>query len=292
MDHRCGNTVDSTSQPGKCSRQRWFFNQHSRVCTQSCDKAAPFSSKIECQGTCRSSDVCNFPVASAVCDIEASPVYIYSPKDRSCFLTYDCTYFLNKFPTLLECYQTCKWRAAPQHVESSTTANATHGRRLPSYLEILQLRRTSALSLIPNLRIVMPSKPPTKDFRCKVKAVSTSFNYCLFKRWYYDENQRACLPTCSRKAPFVNKLACDGVCRTAEVCKFPMASFPCFKEVHPVFIYNSNDESCFKSFSCSYFGNKFPTLKECRQTCKKCVDKESPGCSTANTFQQTTTLEV
>uniref|UniRef100_A0A131YQ50 Pancreatic trypsin inhibitor n=1 Tax=Rhipicephalus appendiculatus TaxID=34631 RepID=A0A131YQ50_RHIAP len=228
-DQRCGINLDSTIPLSKCSRQRWFFNRRIRVCTPSCNEAAPFSSKIECQGTCRS---------------------------------------------------------VPQHITSSRTENAPHGPRLPSYVEILQLQHSSPSSRIPALKIAIPSEPPTKDIRCKTNAVPTALNHCLFKRWYYDESKRACLPTCSMEAPFINKLACDGVCRSAEVCQFPTASFPCFKEVHPVFIYNPNDQSCFKSFSCSYFGNKFPTLNECRQTCKKCTHTESLGCSTANTSQR------
>ncbi|XP_037525092.1 uncharacterized protein LOC119402070 isoform X1 [Rhipicephalus sanguineus] len=283
-DERCSITADFILPLNQCSRQRWFFHRNAKLCTPSCSDGAPFSSKIECQGTCRSGDVCNFPVASAVCDLQAFPVYIYSPKDASCFLTYDCTYFLNKFPTLLECYQTCK--QPQQNVRSTKNENPSDGRRLPRYTEILQLQRSPASSRTPTLKIAIPPKPPTKDNKCKMIAVPVSLNNCLFKRWYYDEYKRACLPTCSRDAPFINKLACDGVCRTAEVCKFPMASFPCFNEVHPVFIYNQNDQSCFKSFSCSYFGNKFPTLYECRQTCKKCADKESLGCSTANTVRR------
>ncbi|XP_037525094.1 uncharacterized protein LOC119402070 isoform X3 [Rhipicephalus sanguineus] len=231
-DERCSITADFILPLNQCSRQRWFFHRNAKLCTPSCSDGAPFSSKIECQGTCRSGDVCNFPVASAVCDLQAFPVYIYSPKDASCFLTYDCTYFLNKFPTLLECYQTCK--QPQQNVRSTKNENPSDGRRLPRYTEILQLQRSPASSRTPTLKIAIPPKPPTK----------------------------------------------------AEVCKFPMASFPCFNEVHPVFIYNQNDQSCFKSFSCSYFGNKFPTLYECRQTCKKCADKESLGCSTANTVRR------
>ncbi|KAL3223740.1 hypothetical protein MRX96_027202 [Rhipicephalus microplus] len=215
-----------------------------------------------------SSDVCNFPVASAVCDIEASPVYIYSPKDGSCFLTYDCTYFLNKFPTLLECYQTCKWRAAPQHVESSTTANATHGLRLPSYLEILQLRRTSALSLIPNLKIVMPSKPPTKDHRCLIpyRAPKRPFFHCRTRGWYFDNSTRQCVPSC-KPAPFLTQLECIGVCRSVESCGFPVEGSLCLFEVFSVYAYDPITRNCFMTYDCSMFGNKFRTYKECRSTC-------------------------
>uniref|UniRef100_L7LSF9 Putative trilaris n=1 Tax=Rhipicephalus pulchellus TaxID=72859 RepID=L7LSF9_RHIPC len=282
-DERCSITVDSAIPLSKCSRQRWFFNRHIKVCTPSCNETSPFSSKIECQATCRSGDVCHFPVASSMCDLQAVPVYIYSPKDASCFLTYDCTYLLNKFPTLQECYRTCK--RLPQDNGSTKVHNAAQGPRLPSYYEILTLHRTPASSWTPTLQITIPPKPPNKHNKCRMNVVPTTLNNCLFKRWYFDEYRRACLPTCSRHAPFINKLACDGMCRTGEVCNFPMASFPCLQEVHPVFIYNPNDQSCFKSLSCSYFGNKFPTLDECRQTCKKCA-KESLGCSTANNFER------
>lgn len=167
---------------------------------------------------------------------------------------------------------------AAREVVAGTTVSSVVGRRLPSYFDILPSKQGAATSNIPILKIKTSPRPPTKDIRCRMRALSIPRKTCHYKRWYYNEKAQVCVSTCSNDAPFLSKIFCDGLCRTAEVCKFPMASFPCFHEVHPVFIYNPNEKSCFKSYSCSFFGNKFPTLDECRLACKKCAAKQQVGC--------------
>ncbi|XP_075532163.1 uncharacterized protein LOC142564865 isoform X5 [Dermacentor variabilis] len=326
-DDRCKIILNATSS--ECPRQRWFFNWKNKVCLPSCSATAPFTSKIECQGICRSGDVCDFPVASALCFNHVFPVYVYSPKEESCFLTYDCTYFLNKFPTLGECLRTCVQRntqstnpatniqpplllgkrnsvssmpptkskmntrkklpmtqfpTGKQDIKTPGVSNA-QGTGQPSYFDILLGQQDPTAPMLPILKIQIRHTPSTRDMRCRMHVADTSLNKCHHKRWYYNEIKRVCQRTCSEEAPFLNKMDCDGVCRTVDVCGFPVASFPCFREVHPVFIYNPNDESCFKSYGCSYFGNKFPTLEECRRTCKKCAANDQSGSLTASSSQ-------
>ncbi|XP_054918244.1 uncharacterized protein [Dermacentor andersoni] len=279
-DDRCKIILYASSS--ECPRQRWFYDWKNKFCLPSCSATAPFSSKIECQGICRSGDVCDFPVASALCFNHVFPVYVYSPKEERCFLTYDCTYFLNKFPTLGECLRTCGQRK--QDIKTPEVRNA-QGTGQPSYFDILQGEQDPTASMIPILKIQIRHAPPTRDMRCRMHVADTLLNKCHHRRWYYNEIQRVCQPTCSEEAPFLNKMVCDGVCRTVDVCGFPVASFPCFHEAHPVFIYNPNDKSCFKSYSCSYFGNKFPTLEECRRTCKKCAANDQSRSRTASSSQ-------
>ncbi|XP_037525587.1 uncharacterized protein LOC119402508 [Rhipicephalus sanguineus] len=112
-------------------------------------------------------------------------------------------------------------------------------------------------------------RPPPIDKDCKVTLSYVPARRCRRPRWYYDSEKKACRPSCTKEAPFYNKIACDGVCRTLEACDFPMASIPCFfRKVHVVYIYNQWKKKCMKGYDCSYFGNKFPTLRECQQTCK------------------------
>ncbi|XP_037581582.2 uncharacterized protein LOC119464626 [Dermacentor silvarum] len=117
------------------------------------------------------------------------------------------------------------------------------------------------------VKIQASPKRPTPDRRCKV--IATLPTYKCGQKWFFNKRTRTCLPSCSRRAPFRSKIACDGVCRSVGVCDFPMASIGCFREVHEVFIYNPNQNSCFKAYDCSYFGNKFPTLQQCQKTCRK-----------------------
>ncbi|XP_054918245.1 uncharacterized protein [Dermacentor andersoni] len=224
-DDRCKIILYASSS--ECPRQRWFYDWKNKFCLPSCSATAPFSSKIECQGICRS---------------------------------------------------------GKQDIKTPEVRNA-QGTGQPSYFDILQGEQDPTASMIPILKIQIRHAPPTRDMRCRMHVADTLLNKCHHRRWYYNEIQRVCQPTCSEEAPFLNKMVCDGVCRTVDVCGFPVASFPCFHEAHPVFIYNPNDKSCFKSYSCSYFGNKFPTLEECRRTCKKCAANDQSRSRTASSSQ-------
>uniref|UniRef100_A0A224YBY3 Pancreatic trypsin inhibitor n=1 Tax=Rhipicephalus zambeziensis TaxID=60191 RepID=A0A224YBY3_9ACAR len=127
---------------------------------------------------------------------------------------------------------------------------------------------------LPSVKVSKP-KPPSVDQKCSFKPRTPRTAGCR-QRWYYNSQTKECLPTCSKKAPFSNKIACDGVCRSLEACDFPMASLFCFfRTAHEVYIYNRNSKRCFKGYDCSNFGNKFPTLEECQNTCRLYEEKEA-----------------
>uniref|UniRef100_L7LT82 Putative pentalaris n=1 Tax=Rhipicephalus pulchellus TaxID=72859 RepID=L7LT82_RHIPC len=135
-------------------------------------------------------------------------------------------------------------------------------------------------------------RPPPIDKDCKVTLPHEPTRGCRRRRWYYDSKKKACRPSCSKKAPFYNKIACDGVCRSLEACDFPMASIPCFfRKVHVVYIYNQWRKKCMKGYDCSYFGNKFPTLRECQQTCKMYEALRHVKNTTESSSQVSTTRE-
>nr|XP_054933929.1 mucin-4-like [Dermacentor andersoni] len=123
---------------------------------------------------------------------------------------------------------------------------------------------------IRTLKVQEPPKAHGIDEECKVIAPLATTEKCRRRRWFYDPKTEECRPSCSKTAPFSNQIACDGVCRSLEACDFPMASIPClFRKVHRVYIYNQYTKKCFKGYDCGFFGNKFPTLQECQDTCRK-----------------------
>uniref|UniRef100_A0A6M2D7N6 Putative kunitz-bpti protein n=1 Tax=Rhipicephalus microplus TaxID=6941 RepID=A0A6M2D7N6_RHIMP len=141
-----------------------------------------------------------------------------------------------------------------------------------------------------NLRSVKVTKPKLSpyDKKCRFTVPKTVTKGCARPRWYYDGKTRRCHQICSKKAPFSNKIACDGVCRSLEACDFPMASLFCFfRPAHEVYIYNQYSKRCFKSYDCSTFGNKFPTLKECETTCQLYELQQRVNAPAKNTTEET-----
>ncbi|XP_049274444.1 uncharacterized protein LOC119402063 isoform X2 [Rhipicephalus sanguineus] len=141
---------------------------------------------------------------------------------------------------------------------------------------------------LPTIKVSKVTPPPMDD-ECKVTLPYEPTRKCRRPRWYYDSKKQACRPSCNKTAPFYNNIACDGVCRTVEACDFPMASIPCFfRKVHVVYIYNQWRKKCMKGYDCSYFGNKFPTLRECKQTCKLYEDRRNVEKTTQSSSQIST----
>ncbi|XP_075727830.1 uncharacterized protein LOC119165386 isoform X2 [Rhipicephalus microplus] len=141
-----------------------------------------------------------------------------------------------------------------------------------------------------NLRSVKVTKPKLSpyDKKCRFTVPKTVTKGCARPRWYYNGKTRRCHQICSKKAPFSNKIACDGVCRSLEACDFPMASLFCFfRPAHEVYVYNQYSKRCFKSYDCSTFGNKFPTLKECETTCQLYELQQRVNASAKNTTEAT-----
>ncbi|XP_072140773.1 uncharacterized protein [Dermacentor andersoni] len=103
-DMRCDIVQSKTST--NCTTRGWYFDASTRQCFPSC-MTAPFSSQLECQGVCRSGEACHFQVESDLCLLNVFPVYVFDMISRNCFMTYDCSFFGNKFPTSQECEHTC-----------------------------------------------------------------------------------------------------------------------------------------------------------------------------------------
>uniref|UniRef100_A0A023FQP1 Putative tick kunitz 88 n=1 Tax=Amblyomma cajennense TaxID=34607 RepID=A0A023FQP1_AMBCJ len=107
----------------------------------------------------------------------------------------------------------------------------------------------------------------TKDPRCISDKTIITTPGCLTLRWQFNPFKRTCIETCNKDGPFDSKFACDGVCRSVDVCEEPRAVSSCGGEVHPVYYYNPNTRQCEKDIGCIYSGNNFPTITECRETC-------------------------
>ncbi|XP_075529969.1 uncharacterized protein LOC142563301 [Dermacentor variabilis] len=129
-DARCKVTVDEPSS--KCDEQRWYFDRTTRKCRQSCSKMAPFKRLIDCDGICRSTEACDFPITSYLCLWGRHPVYVFHPTERTCVLRYDCTYYGNKFPTLGECQRTCRKKMKKAVPASGDDNNTVHASETPS----------------------------------------------------------------------------------------------------------------------------------------------------------------
>uniref|UniRef100_A0A131YY56 Pancreatic trypsin inhibitor n=1 Tax=Rhipicephalus appendiculatus TaxID=34631 RepID=A0A131YY56_RHIAP len=135
---------------------------------------------------------------------------------------------------------------------------------------------------LPSVKVSKPKLSPY-DRKCSITAPTPRTQGCRRQRWYYSKKTKECLPSCSKLAPFSNKIACDGVCRSLEACDFPMASLFCFfRTAHVVYIYNQNSKRCFKGYDCSNFGNKFPTMEECQSTCHLYEEVPKPGQTAAS----------
>ncbi|XP_049274226.1 uncharacterized protein LOC125759458 [Rhipicephalus sanguineus] len=104
-DYRC--TVPPRNASQKCQPRGWYFNQYTRLCVPSCGRGA-FTTQFECMGACRSVEACGFPLESSLCLLNVFAVYVYDPIAKSCFMSYDCSLFGNKFPTARECQRTCE----------------------------------------------------------------------------------------------------------------------------------------------------------------------------------------
>uniref|UniRef100_A0A6G5A6Z0 Putative bovine pancreatic trypsin inhibitor n=1 Tax=Rhipicephalus microplus TaxID=6941 RepID=A0A6G5A6Z0_RHIMP len=106
------------------------------------------------------------------------------------------------------------------------------------------------------------------DHRCLIpyRAPKRPFLHCRTRGWYFDNSTRQCVPSC-KPAPFLTQLECIGVCRSVESCGFPVEGSLCLFEVFSVYAYDPITRSCFMTYDCSMFGNKFRTYKECRRTC-------------------------
>uniref|UniRef100_A0A224Y1Y4 Pancreatic trypsin inhibitor n=1 Tax=Rhipicephalus zambeziensis TaxID=60191 RepID=A0A224Y1Y4_9ACAR len=96
--------------------------------------------------------------------------------------------------------------------------------------------------------------------------------------YYFDSRTHLCNPTCSNAAPFQSRGECVGICRSVLVCFAQRAQNVCNgSRSITVYFYNPRKGRCIAGKSCTYIGNNFPTLDECRRTCGAFTGLEEPG---------------
>uniref|UniRef100_A0A023GE77 BPTI/Kunitz inhibitor domain-containing protein n=1 Tax=Amblyomma triste TaxID=251400 RepID=A0A023GE77_AMBTT len=127
-DPKCISDKPFTN-PNVCTVHSWQFNPLSKRCVRTCNTGGPFSTKLECDGRCRSVDVCTAPRAVSSCAGPVHPIYFYNPSTGRCEEDIGCIYSGNNFPSLKECRETCiKRRPAPPKPERCF-AFPSHGYR-------------------------------------------------------------------------------------------------------------------------------------------------------------------
>uniref|UniRef100_A0A023FRZ3 Putative tick kunitz 94 n=1 Tax=Amblyomma cajennense TaxID=34607 RepID=A0A023FRZ3_AMBCJ len=125
----------------------------------------------------------------------------------------------------------------------------------------------SALSFFLFLGLCSAASRSTKDPRCISDRTIITTSGCRTVTWQFNPFNKTCIQTCNKDGPFHSKLACDGSCRSVDVCDEPRAVSSCGGAVHPVYYYDPSTRRCHKNIGCTYSGNNFPTIAECRETC-------------------------
>ncbi|XP_049511650.1 papilin-like isoform X2 [Dermacentor silvarum] len=105
-DERC--TVNVSKSSPSCKSSMYHFDQNTRLCRRTCSDQAPFQSKSECDGVCRSVLVCFDKKRPQPCETYSSKiVYYFDAQKGKCFARTSCTHTGNNFPTIQECKLTC-----------------------------------------------------------------------------------------------------------------------------------------------------------------------------------------
>uniref|UniRef100_A0A023FSU8 Putative secreted protein n=1 Tax=Amblyomma cajennense TaxID=34607 RepID=A0A023FSU8_AMBCJ len=111
------------------------------------------------------------------------------------------------------------------------------------------------------------SLPNHTDPRCQSSYPPLQTKPCPHKSFVYYAAKKKCVWTCGR-GPFVSRNECDRACRTPAVCNWQRPFETC---VHPLNVYYFDKYSgrcLLDNGGCSYAGNNFPGVEECRRTCK------------------------
>uniref|UniRef100_A0A0C9SDJ2 Putative kunitz-bpti protein n=1 Tax=Amblyomma americanum TaxID=6943 RepID=A0A0C9SDJ2_AMBAM len=123
-----------------------------------------------------------------------------------------------------------------------------------------------AVLLLALLALCSARRPNPHDPRCKSSRPPLQ-NDCRHRSYAFSRSTKQCTWTCGR-APFETKLECDSTCRSVAVCTAPRPSALCRGRIFPVYYFSPKTGRCHSDMGCSYTGNNFPTLSECRRTCK------------------------
>ncbi|XP_077494291.1 inter-alpha-trypsin inhibitor-like [Amblyomma americanum] len=110
-------------------------------------------------------------------------------------------------------------------------------------------------------------KPNPYDPRCKSNRPPLQNKPCAHKSFVYVASKRKCAWTCGRGS-FVTRRECDGTCRTPVVCNWHHAFETCTRFFPVYYLEKSSGKCVLDVGGCRYYGNNFPTLGECQNTCK------------------------
>ncbi|XP_050046219.3 uncharacterized protein [Dermacentor andersoni] len=298
----------AVSQPKNCRPLRYFYNKETGLCGSTCSTNAPFSTRGECEMSCRSVVVCFIRMRPQPCDGSFSvKVFRFNAHTGKCYARKGCTYRGNNFPTLKECMSTCSAGAGSTDESDDDEGGSTHLQQqrhvhLPLYKLVVRIQRNGTQPVAPELAntggapsipqrltgqqqmtgatATSPSESPPlhsdtalesgiaqRDGRCTAN-VSKATPSCNSPMYYFDQNTRLCRRTCSEQAPFQSKSECDGICRSVLVCFDKQRPHPCKTHSNNVVYYfDVQKGKCFARTGCTYTGNNFPTIQECKRTC-------------------------
>ncbi|XP_065295444.2 uncharacterized protein [Dermacentor albipictus] len=235
------------SQTKSCRPLRYFYNKETGLCGRTCSSNAPFSTRMECDMSCRSVVVCFIRMRPQPCDGSFSvKVFRFNAHKGKCYSRKGCTYRGNNFPTMEECMSTCS--AGQQQMTGATATSPAESPPLHSDTAV-------------------ESGIAQHDGRCTAN-ISKSTPSCNSPMYYFDQTTRLCRRTCSEQAPFQSKSECDGICRSVLVCFDKQRPHPCkTNSNNVVYYFDAHKGKCFARTGCTYTGNNFPTIQECKRTC-------------------------
>uniref|UniRef100_A0A023FRA2 Putative tick kunitz 26 n=1 Tax=Amblyomma cajennense TaxID=34607 RepID=A0A023FRA2_AMBCJ len=123
-----------------------------------------------------------------------------------------------------------------------------------------------ALLLLALVALCSAKRPNPHDPRCRSSRPVLHTN-CRHRSYAFNRSTKRCTWTCGR-GPFETQRECDLICRSAAVCTGLRPSVFCHRRAFAVYYFSDRTGKCHLDMGCSYRGNNFPSLGECRRTCK------------------------
>ncbi|KAL1479812.1 hypothetical protein MTO96_051558, partial [Rhipicephalus appendiculatus] len=274
-----------------CTHHYYYFHQVSRLCKPTCSETAPFAARSACDKICRSAIVCFHQFEEEDCESRhKKTIFFFDPKKGICLKKTGCSNKGNNFPTLQECALTCATYTGSQGTiqVSAAQLNISSGKEPPKQPPKQQAtEKPSNSGVVPKVPENVQPVPsdtgtapalPQQDHRCSITVSNIEVKSCKTYMYYFDSRTHLCNPTCSNAAPFQSRGECVGICRSVLVCFAQRSQNMCNSARGiTVYYYNPRKGRCIAGKSCTYIGNNFPTLDECRRTCGAFTGIEEPG---------------
>ncbi|XP_049511704.1 uncharacterized protein LOC125940076 [Dermacentor silvarum] len=130
------------------------------------------------------------------------------------------------------------------------------------------MKTRSAICFLALVAVSSAVKPRLHDIRCGIRVLGFG-SKCSSMKYYFDRRTSSCESTCFQGAPFKSTSECNELCRSREVCFTNRPVINCGSDTFDVFYYSAQKAKCLPDFGCKYTGNSFPTLAECRRTCRE-----------------------